>query len=102
MPETPGHENASCGWDPPCTNASDPKCKCLNYGWNETMFTQFVADVEAAGMEEIAVWREDMTPPSGTTPSIPDWFINALADFVGRGANVLSAPTAVVHRLSQP
>ena len=38
-----------------------------------------VRDVEAAGITEIDVWREDVTPPKGTIPSIPPWLISELA-----------------------
>jgi len=31
------------------------------------------------------VWRQDMTPPPGTIPSIPPWLITELAGFLARG-----------------
>ena len=85
LTEMPGHANASCGGWPQCTNFSDPACGCLDYGWNHSAFAKFVRDVESAGFTEIDVWREDMTPPKGTVPSIPPWLLEELAGFLKRG-----------------
>ena len=85
MTEMPGHENASCGGWPQCANISDHRCGCLNYGWNASGLSAFVAEVEALGITEIDVWRQDMTPPPGTIPHIPPWFISELAGFLKRG-----------------
>eukprot|EP01052_Picozoa_sp_SAG31_P047387 SAG31_NODE_9468_length_1273_cov_0.893526_2_plen_156_part_00 len=93
LTEMPGHENASCcGW-PQCANLSNPACGCLNYGWNHSAFAAFVREVEALGIEEIDVWRQDMTPPPGTTASVPPWLMSELAGFLRRGSNTPVKPT---------
>ena len=66
------------------TNFSNPQCGCLDYGWNQTSFSAFVRAVEDAGVTEIDVWRQDMTPPLGTVPAIPPWLISELAGFLAR------------------
>eukprot|EP01043_Picozoa_sp_COSAG02_P044451 COSAG02_NODE_3973_length_5970_cov_1.807529_2_plen_137_part_00 len=81
----PGHENASCGGWPQCANVSNPACGCLDYGWNHSAFATFVREVEALGIQEIDVWRQDMTPPPGTNASVPPWLIAELAGFLKRG-----------------
>ena len=53
--------------------------------WNHITFAAFVREVEAAGMSEIDVWRQDMTPPPGTTAAVPPWLIAELAGFLDRG-----------------
>ena len=83
--ELPGHENASCGGWPQCTNLTNRKCGCLNFLWNRSTLHEFVLQVEAAGMSELDVWRMDMTPPRGTVPAIPPWFIAELEGFISRG-----------------
>ena len=80
-----GHKNASCGGWPQCTNFSDPACGCLWYGWNASTLSAFVDAAEAAGVEEIDVWRQDMTPPPGTSADVPEWFIDTMAGFLQRG-----------------
>ena len=55
----PGHKNASCGGWPQCANTSDPKCGCIDYGWNQSTLANFVAEVESLGIREIDVWRQD-------------------------------------------
>lgn len=83
--EMAGHANASCGGWPQCANITNPKCGCLNYGWNHSTFAAFVRQVEALGIGEIDVWRQDMTPPLGTTASVPPWLMSELAGFLKRG-----------------
>jgi hypothetical protein len=56
----------------------------LNYGWNESTFHDFVAAMSAMEVQEIDVWRQDMTPPPGTTAAIPPWFIHTLQRFLNR------------------
>ena len=83
--ELPGHENASCGGWPQCANLTNPACGCLNYSWNHSAFAAFVRRVESLGISEIDVWRQDMTPPPGTTASVPPWLMSELAGFLKRG-----------------
>ena len=52
---------------------------------NHSAFAAFVREVERLGISEIDVWRQDMTPPPGTTASIPDWLLSELAGFLKRG-----------------
>jgi hypothetical protein len=85
LTEMPGYANASCGGWPQCTNFSNPRCGCLDYGWNQSSFAAFVRNVEAVGFTEIDVYRQDLSPPPGTTPSIPSWLIDELAGFLSRG-----------------
>ena len=73
--ELPGHANASCG---PGFSA------CTNYGWNRTTLREFIKRVEAAGITELDVWREDLTPPKGETVAIPEWFVEEVAAFLAR------------------
>ena len=80
-----GHKNASCGGWPQCANVTDKACGCIDYKWNHTAFSAFVREVERLGISEIDVWRQDMTPPPGTTASIPDWLLSELAGFLKRG-----------------
>ena len=58
----PAHENASCShtWTPPITPVA-----CCNYGWNRSSLKEFIRRVEAAGITELDVWREDLQPPPG-------------------------------------
>jgi hypothetical protein len=90
LTEMPGHANASCGAWPQCANVSNPACGCIDYGWNHTQFAAFVKDVEEAGITEIDIYRQDMTPPPGTVPAIPPWMMTELAGFLARGG---SSPT---------
>jgi hypothetical protein len=80
--EMPGHRNASCGGWPQCTNFSNPACGCYDYGWTEDGFRTFTSQAAMAGVTQIDVWRQDMTPPPGTSAAIPPWFIDALAKFL--------------------
>jgi hypothetical protein len=41
--------------------------------------------MEDLGVEEIDVWRQDMTPPPGTKVAVPDWLMDELAGFLSRG-----------------
>ena len=41
--------------------------------------------MESLGIQEIDVWRQDMTPPPGTVASVPPWLIQELAGFLSRG-----------------
>ena len=52
---------------------------------NHSAFAAFVREVEALGINEIDVWRNDLTPPPGTTAHIPDWLLSELAGFLKRG-----------------
>eukprot|EP00038_Savillea_parva_P010499 m.190757 g.190757 ORF g.190757 m.190757 type:complete len:405 (-) comp18120_c0_seq1:2038-3252(-) len=85
LTEMPNHRNASCGGWPQCANVSDPRCGCIDYGWNQSSFAAFVRNVENGGFNEIDVYRQDLTPPPGTVPSIPPWLIDELAGFLARG-----------------
>ena len=85
--DAPGHRNASCGGWPQCTNISNPACGCLWYGWTAKTLDAFVGAAEQAGVEEIDVWREDMTPPPGTTADIPTWFIDTMTGFLQGGGD---------------
>lgn len=85
MTELAGHANASCGGWPQCANISNPACGCLDYGWNHSAFSAFIRGVEALGVTEIDVYRQDMTPPPGTTAAVPDWWITELQGFLSRG-----------------
>ena len=70
---------------PQCANVTDKACGCIDYKWNHTAFSAFVREVERLGINEIDVWRQDMTPPPGTTASIPDWLLSELVGFLKRG-----------------
>ena len=48
--------------------------------------------MEALGVNEIDIWREDMTPPPGTTASIPEWLLSELAGFLKRGEETNAEP----------
>lgn len=100
LTEMPGHRDASCGGWPQCTNFSDPACGCIDYGWNRTAFAVFVRDVEAAGITEIDIYRQDMTPPPGTIPSVPPWLIAELAGFLARGEAAHFTPDG--HGVAHP
>ena len=80
--EMPGHENASCSGWPQCTDFDNPACMCLDYGWDADSFRKFVTDAASAGVEEIDVWRNDITPPPGTIAFIPPWWIETLTHFL--------------------
>ena len=43
--------------------------------------------MEAAGITELDVWREDLEPPKGETVAIPDWFVEEVGAFLDRGVN---------------
>ena len=79
---------------------------------NHSTFAKFVRQVEALGVNEIDIWREgddilhwsslrgflqrvrwaDMTPPPGTTASIPEWLLSELAGFLKRGEETNAEP----------
>ena len=80
--EMPGHENASCSGWPQCTDFDNPACMCLDYGWDKDAFRNFIMEAANAGVEEIDVWRNDITPPPGTVAFIPPWWIETLTDFL--------------------
>jgi hypothetical protein len=84
LQSAPGHLNSSCGAWPQCANLTDPACGCCDYGWTQPTLREFLALVEAAGVQELFVWRQDMTPPPGTSASIPQWFIDEMAGFLAR------------------
>eukprot|EP01051_Picozoa_sp_SAG22_P019690 SAG22_NODE_3714_length_1562_cov_1.432673_1_plen_336_part_00 len=69
MTEMPGHENASCGGWPQCANVSNPRCGCIDYGWNQSALAAFVAEVERLGIREIDVWRQDSESTRGNPPA---------------------------------
>ena len=67
---------------PARTGLSSVRCRgCRNH----SAFAAFVREVEALGINEIDVWRNDLTPPPGTTAHIPDWLLSELAGFLKRG-----------------
>lgn len=80
--DMPGHENASCSGWPQCTDFDNPACNCLNYRWDNDAFRHFITEAANAGVEEIDVWRNDITPPPGTVAFIPPWWIDILTDFL--------------------
>lgn len=80
--DMPGHENASCSGWPQCTDFDNPACMCIDYGWNEQSFRKFIKDAAESGVQEIDVWRNDITPPPGTTAFIPPWWIEILTDYL--------------------
>ena len=80
--DMPGHENASCSGWPQCTDFDNPACMCIDYGWTEESFRKFIMQAADAGVEEIDVWRNDITPPPGTIAYIPPWWIEILTDFL--------------------
>lgn len=83
LQESPGHVNASCGIT--CADVDDPKCSCCNYGWDEPSLKAWLRLVSAKGLTKVTVYRQDMTPPVGTTSDPPAWFIGALAEWLHGG-----------------
>ena len=105
----PTHANASCGfgtirqhngnvccsvWSPSvmrlsvylfAADAKDRSVACCNYGWNQTTLREFLRRVDAAGIKEVDVWREDLEPPKGQITAIPDWFADELATYLNPG-----------------